>query len=659
MKKNYDIVLNMINNIRNEEKYLNKLEEIIDKYGVKQAINILKATGISINTHETINKKINKLYEKSSDIIEKRISDKSEEMFFIKFKKESEILNGLYKDFYSKESHQEIKNIPDEYKLCSYLISIENSLRIIRSKCEKNTIKNYLLDIKFRKQEGDRVKSIDRLSVDKIVSIHDKYIEDASIALHAMLFYGYTYNNKKFNNCLIDEDIDTAYMYTSCKHNDLVDIMGIINDLYNKWRFNYIDLQINNNIVENIIRDRDSIILNDIMDFRFESERISTQLNSIENYGRRVTNSKDLLPSGILDEIEELDRKYCERYLYIKDFNAKINQVKINEWMRAFAILRVLSTEYLRNNKHKMSQKLEDWVLVMSQEELEKEFEDKGIDKSITKNIIMNLTFNRKSKSILNSPILNIEDKLLIIPSICRSITGTTSLIELASSQEWDMSFKGSNFEKYMKEKFDESNNKTYMIKKYDSLGNEYECDAVLKLDKDLYFIEYKNHLQPFGDYSKMRFQKYQEECVEQINRISKFYLENLNYIRDKFKLDLSWKPRTVYKIVVFSCKLGKSYINGTNIVTDSNILESIILKKHPAIMLNGNPMALIQHNKYKNIYQGKLTSTKIINGIKNPYQIEVHKETLKEEIIDVRVNNLKIKYRDNRKQLPDFIVNS
>ena len=76
---------------------------------------------------------------------------------------------------------------------------------------------------------------------------------------------------KKFNHCPIDEQIETKYIYTSMNHNDLVDVLRIINDVHEKWRFGYISLNIKDNKVISETKDTKAILQSDLMDFRFDS----------------------------------------------------------------------------------------------------------------------------------------------------------------------------------------------------------------------------------------------------------------------------------------------------------------------------------------------------------------------------------------------------
>lgn len=319
--------------------------------------------------------------------------------------------------------------------------------------------------------------------------------------------------------------------------------------------------------------------------------------------------------------------------------------------------MRLMATNFLSDNKYKMKRDLNSWVIITDKETLKENFKQNGISVKYIDKIIKYLTFNKKSRSIFSSPIIKVNGKLIIIPTICKSLSGAISLIELASSQQWDMSFKGSNFETFVRNQLNEANITNCSLKRYDEHGNEYECDVVFNLGKDLYFVECKNNIQPLGEYNKIRFKKDVEEHKQQIERISKFYINNLDYVKERLNLPEKWKIRHAYNIILFSCKLGKSLVDNYNIVTDINILKSIILKEYPTIKQNGKPIILIKMDKYSSIYQGELTSTKLLKGIENPFQITLQNEALSENIVDVKINNLILTHKDNRKDRPEFMA--
>ena len=655
-KNEYKLMIDIIEYTKDKKKFISTLETIsVDS--IELAIKALKVSGVCVNTHEVSNDRYNLLVEESLSKIKSNIKNDSERKFIDDFKRDRDILNKLYSDFYSKDIHKDIKSIPDRYKLFAYLILIENSLRIL-SNTTDNYYASHLINIDFRKKDKDGIRNLHQLNAKEVADMHDRYIENASEALYAILFYKYTYNDKKkFNHCPIDEQIETKYIYTSMNHNDLVDVLRIINDVHEKWRFGYISLNIKDNKVISETKDTKAILQSDLMDFRFDSEHLSTQFNTLGKNFKCDIKEKRLIPEGYLDEGEFIDKEYCKTYLQVNDFNTEINQVPLNQWMRAYAVIRMISKNFIRNNKPKNKSDLKSWVIITNYASLRAKFENHGVDKEYVDKILNSLKFNKTSRDILASPIIEIEDRLIIIPSICRCMIGATSVLKLASSQNWDISFKGENFEFFVKKILDEAEIKNCSLKKYHEGGEVYQCDVLFNLDKDLYFIECKNVSQPFGYYSKTRLLSYQEDFKQQIERISNFYRDHLNYVKDGLSLSQEWKPRNIYNIILYSCKLGSSYQEGSNIITDINIFKSIVLKEHASLRKNGKPICLITDKDLDYIYRGKLTTNKFLKGIKEPYKIKLQRINLIEHVIEIEVNDLTLIYRDNRKKDSEVII--
>lgn len=655
-KNEYKLMIDIINYTQDEDKFISTLETISHD-SIALAVKALKASGICINTHEVSNKKHNSLVEKSLSIIESNITYNSDRKFIDDFKRDRDILNNLYSDFYSKDIHREIKSIPDKYKLFAYLIVIENSLRIL-SNAHNNYYANHLLYINFIKKDKYGIRTLNQLNPKEIGDLHDRYIENASEVLYAILFYKYTYNDRhKFIHCPIDEPIEINYMYTSSNHNDLVDVLRIINDVHEKWKFGYISLNMKDSKVIIEIKDTKAIEQSDLMDFRFDSEHLSTQFGTLDKHFKCDIEEKKLVPEGYLDEGEFIDKEYCKTYLQVNNFDTEINQIPLNQWIRAYAVIRILSKNFIKRNKTKNKSDLSSWIIVTNYEFLEKKFENHGIDKKYIYEILNSLKFTKDSRDILSSPIIEVGDNLMIIPSICKCMIGATSILKLASLKNWNISFKGENFECFVKKILNDAKINNCSLKEYGTNGEEYQCDALFNLDRDLYFIECKNILQPFGYYSKTRLLSYQEDFKQQIKRISDFYRNNLNYVKDGLGLPQEWKPRHIYNIILYSCKLGKSYKENFNIITDINIFKSIMLKEYASLKQNGKPIMLMSDKSLNYIYQGRLTTNKFIKGIENPYKIKFQKINLIEHVIDIKVNNLTLAYRDNRKMNSEITI--
>ncbi|GAA3328634.1 hypothetical protein GCM10020331_073390 [Ectobacillus funiculus] len=111
--------------------------------------------------------------------------------------------------------------------------------------------------------------------------------------------------------------------------------------------------------------------------------------------------------------------------------------------------------------------------------------------------------------------------------------------------------------------------------------------------EKDLFLCECKHTAQPLTQRKRYDFfynQKIPGD-IEQTNRICDFfYSSNLNYIIDEFNnkygstYTSDWRPRQIYRMVIYSCKLAsKLDIDGV-IITDYTIFTTLLYKRLPTI---------------------------------------------------------------------------
>lgn len=157
-KNEYKLMIDIIEYTKDKKKFISTLETIsVDS--IELAIKALKVSGVCVNTHEVSNDRYNLLVEESLSKIKSNIKNDSERKFIDDFKRDRDILNKLYSDFYSKDIHKDIKSIPDRYKLFAYLILIENSLRIL-SNTTDNYYASHLINIDFRKKDKDGIRNL-------------------------------------------------------------------------------------------------------------------------------------------------------------------------------------------------------------------------------------------------------------------------------------------------------------------------------------------------------------------------------------------------------------------------------------------------------------------------------------------------------------------
>ncbi len=630
MYKIYGIFRELENNLSDTCKFLTILKETVDNYGIKSATKALKTTGIGINQYGEKGR-YTELFRKSIDLLKKYVEkDTENEKILNKYIEQVKCLNLLFSDFYSKEEFEILKDIPDEYKLFSFLLILEACIRTLND-IKINNSRNkdkYLLNIDMGRAFGDCNKNLKDLSIEEFTSMIEHIMRSSCKVLQALLFHKYLYKNRKFKHCIIDKEIQTEYIINSIKHIEVIDIREIVFNLFEQWKFDDYSIEIKSNNLFKILPVNKKEFLNKNIELqRFENERIVEGFKGLKKKIKIDENTKQLPPNVALHKAELADIHTCGTYFSSETLEEMCNGIPLSQWIRAYSIIKKKNEDFLNKKTFSEEMKPKEWFLILTIDEWVDEFMKYGIASDNARRMINDFIFTKDSIDLFDSPFIKFEDnKVLTMPSYACSIQASISLISLMSRKGYNIAFKGSNYEKELIKEFRESGIFASGIKKNDEQGNEYECDLAFVIGKDLFLCECKKNFQPLTPRKRFEFKNKKLEDIAQIKRISTFYDRNIHYVREALKLGHDWKPRRVYRFVIYSCKLGEVEKKDDVTLVDDSILMNCISKKLPSIVRGGETKKVIVLKSLSHVFEGKMTTHKLLTYIENSMQISYQK---------------------------------
>lgn len=651
-------------NLKNktDDKVMN---DFIEKYSIEEIISAFKCNGFGVNAYP--NSKSYKDYVKWHSKIYEKYSGQAKIKMLNEYDQELKKWNTLFNDYYSKPQFEKVAAIDDDKKLYAFLICFELYTRALSDyKFNKGKNQHFYGKIDLQKIINGEIKDIDSLTANQFTDTIDYIFQQASKIVQAFIYYAYLYKNNKFICCSYDEVIDWNDIDKSMIYFPLIDIRNVLFDAFEEWKFGSYHL---------VYRDENNIEINpcdikNLIDEKIESQRFeSFRQFSMRDYGETNLDkvgkeeymSKLLPPSGFLDKNEKASYNEYLEYFSSQKLDYKVDGVEIVKWLRAYSVVRCANRGFLGSDMFPDIGIPEKWLYISTSNEWIKKFIEHGIDEKSACVIFNRLIFKKNSIDWFDAPFIKIGEKIITVPSYTSHIQDVLALISLATKENINLDFKGYCFEDRILNDLNKNQISAVSIKrKIDK--EEYQCDVAFILGQDLFLCECKHTAQPLTQRKRYDFynRKVPEDVI-QMNRISDFYTLNTGYVLKElnnqkgYQYSLEWKPRHIYRMIIYSCKLaGKLNIDGV-IITDYTVFTTILYKRLPTILKNGKPVKQIIPPKMKGVFQGKLTTNKLINYMDNPWQIGFQKAFTEVEDITVPINKINLHRKRVSRTIDDF----
>ncbi|MCB8817378.1 hypothetical protein [Desulfosporosinus shakirovi] len=640
-----------------------KSSAFIEKYSVEEILFAFKVNGFGVNAYpRSESEKSNISLDLHKKVYAKALMQMKQQLIE-EYDLEIKTWNVLFEDFYSKDQFEEVAKINDENKLYAFLIVFEVYMRSLNDrKFNNGKNKNSYNEVDILRNINGEIKGINNLTANQFTDAVDYTFQQASKVIQAFIFYGFLYKNNKFTFCSYDKEINSSDINQSMIHFPLIDIRTVLFDAFEDWKFgNYEILRHDETSIEIKPKDIKDLIQDKIELQRFESSRQTFMCDFNSPNKEEVYLSNLLAPNGYLDKREEASYNEYLEYFSSKSLDFKVDEIEIVKWLRAFAIVRYVNREFIDKVMFPESSKPDKWLYVSTIDEWVKRFVMYGIDKKSAKRICNRLKFKRNSIDWFDAPFIEIGEKIITVPSYASHIQDSLALMSLASKENFNLNFKGYCFEDRILTDLNENQIPAVSLKR--NVNNEeYQCDVAFVLGEDMFLCECKHTVQPATPRKRYDFYNRKiPEDINQINRISDFYSSNIVYVLEELnkqkgcRYSTGWKPRRIYRMLLYSCKISGKFDPEGVIITDYTILATLLYKRLPTIYKNGEPIRQFIPPKMKGVFQGKLTTNKLLNFIKSPWQIGLQKAFTEVEDERVPINKIYLHRKKVFKTIDDF----
>ena len=241
-----------------------------------------------------------------------------------------------------------------------------------------------------------------------------------------------------------------------------------------------------------------------------------------------------------------------------------------------------------------------------------------GVPGGSASSVVDTLTFSKElSADFQDCPLIPVEDKLCVLPSIGATILPAYAMLSNFSRRDARLEFKGKGLEERVKASVRAHGVRCEGVSA-SRAGQTYETDAAFVLSNDLYLVEVKSIPQPAEPKGFHRLNEKLEQFSAQHNRTCDYFVDHLGHVRDALRLADNWVPGEVIRLVVCSAMLGSPRtVNGCKTI-DVSAFERYWSRKPLTINL-GNKRLVIDGAQ---THTGRATSQTLQSVIAAPPQI-------------------------------------
>lgn len=388
-------------------------------------------------------------------------------------------------------------------------------------------------------------------------------------------------------------------------------------ELLEMYRYNFVDFEKEDKLVKLKFNKEYSVLSRVIACQDFFCKHNVNNLTLTDDFDKENNHSyKD----------EDVYRQKMKNFFWTDDLSIRMgNTFSIDEWIKIFIIVVKENLQYWIKNRYSL--------LIRTQKEWIQIFQENGFEKEKAKKILMELTFSQEDKDIREKPFIQYKKLYITVPSFIATIDIYEVLIHVFHSKRYPLNFKGSFFEQETREAF-----KRIGIHNSGCKVKQVECDMAFIFDDCLFICELKNELQLIAPLEWYRFYKKMDEHIEQIEKIYQFFAQNLQYLTPKLNKPANWKPKKIYKMILYSGYLGETRIKDNLIISNvrnvTNFFEKTQLFVHVKRENNIYMLKACNYEKYPYFRkkETELTVEDFMNYIKLPLSIWFQKEQFIED---------------------------
>ncbi len=542
--------------------------------------------------------------------------------------KYSEIILILRKELKTEVALTYINEIEVINKIFSECAKLQNAINLVPPKLVL-PLMLYWASLNIDEYISDKAQKFFKERNSDVVGSYEKHAEMTIQAIKSLIYNEKVYDGSKF----IYKFHSSSLIYSKVKYRKC--IIQYIEDSYkvshwleryNDWKKGFYGLNIlDKNDLKLVILDKASIAKNTNPYIKERIFQIQYESGAINEY-HFLKEIKNLETN--LDFMEFISQKVMDKHFYCESEDLLVQNVKIKDWLKAYFILyklsqndidKILPSSFVSGLilDHKRCKTKKEWIKILSKN---------GIPTQSAEIIFKHLIFKKGATDLYDYPFIPVNNKYMISRTLSKWIHPARSLISRFNSKDINIDIKGHNFERnlYMvlnmaQVPFVNMHNKVN--------GKEYECDAIFYLDNTFVFCECKSRTG--HELETVDSEQYISD-VNQLNRISQFYKENMHLVFEAFES----------KGVKIK---DKKFYNVKNIVIHSAPVDGVIIKDNVYIMDFDNFLFpfdrgsvfedYINVKRLKNVFEGEVTIYKLFKFY--DYNFHIYDYTNQIEYVD------------------------
>lgn len=603
----------------NKIEFQNVIFENYRKFGLEEAMILLKKSGICINPYGTGKPKDKVLF---NEIVRTLNRDQPDSKQLQNFENEVNIINNLYKKFTLKYMNRIEASIPSGIHVSAYLIALEIFLTEFQQKMVNDLYQG-------------KVNGLNNSSSD----FYENIVQNTGLVLKYFIYKQHPFKG-------ISERISKENILAAGEHFNSSQIRCSLDTMMELW--NYFESEIREISVEQyLIKAVGNRALGkhishmSFMDIR--NAKMSRHGYEEFLFETVYTKTKVLPPFNYISSNERTACEFIEEYFSITDLNTEFNGILLAELLRAYSIVAIESEKFLRNRKvinfNFKEIALNDVCIAKSKYKWINKFVDVGIRRNKAETILNLMTFDSTSNDIFDCPFIKMGDDYVIIPSATYITDSSRAILLNLNSRKINVSIKGDEFEKLIRQSVINSKLRCIHLEKKD-----YECDAVFAIENDLFFVESKNlnHPTSYREYARNLDEIH--EASTQLERIVEYYTATSNIDEIKNKLGIE-QVDSVTKIVVTNSSQGdKIKINGTYVIDDTCFIG--YFERRPPQIVEVEGEIVVTTPLFKEYYQGKISREQFLKLIEKSPIVEQNKRRVGYHTFDYS-EQLGVKFND------------
>ncbi|WP_430604280.1 hypothetical protein IGJ19_000055 [Enterococcus sp. DIV1368b] len=498
------------------------------------------------------------------------------------------------------------------------------------------------------------------ISLEKRVNSYDSYIFSSGNILRYLLHHILLEEQCGINRIFSEKDLLWNVKIYS-KYQDRDNLM----DAFEYWKYSDIKIERKPDKISIDFLDEDFNRAVLVSNFRYKRFMTSIELD-ILNY--KLEKDQRSIDGAIDEELSTfLSEELCRRYIGQENLDKKIYDIEIRKWIDGIYFLQHESILYFNKKKNRAIYSVQNLCVVKSEFDWIKRLShfSSNITNKEAKVIIEKFTFSKKSKDLIDAPLIKVQDKLILLPTLAKETRPLSAILSMFSKDEEGdrknredtaLGFKGLMLEqrtKHLLKVCSQIDAKRLHVKMTKEIGLEREIDLAFVLDGILFLIECKSFNQPYTVREHAKTNKKIKEAIKQLNKNADYFEENMSITIRQLGLSEKKSIKKVQRVLLTSTILGEAGAQENVLIVDESSLNAFLLRNPPTVSHADDTIKERIYLDKENIYSGKVTAEKLLNFLKKQLSIKLMQSLI------VKEHNLdgEIGYKCCRKDIEDFYL--